>query len=164
MAIGEGGGREPRGGQERERRERRGKTCQTVARQQKAVADAAGRRTCDDRSFFSLLRARRPAMSKKSRGDALDDISTWDTEAVLCLLRKVSEARRDPLVAIAPYFAPFRNGAVEGKSRERERVQLHGGHRLSKARRDRDNVSEHRGAGKRERERETRGARARQRW
>lgn len=34
-------------------------------------------------------------MSKKlSRDDALDDISAWDTEGVLCLLRKVSEARR----------------------------------------------------------------------
>lgn len=44
-------------------------------------------------------------MSKKlSRNDALDDISAWNTEGVLCLLRKVSEARRDPF---APHFAPF---------------------------------------------------------
>lgn len=53
-------------------------------------------------------------MSKKpSRDDALDDISAWDTEGVLCLLRKVSEASRDSHVAVAPHFAPF--GATRTK-------------------------------------------------
>lgn len=49
-------------------------------------------------------------MSKRSRGDALDDISAWDTEGVLCLLRKVSEASHAILHVV-------RNGAAEGKSR-----------------------------------------------
>jgi len=51
-------------------------------------------------------------MSKKlSRANALDNISAWDTEEVLCLLRKVSEVRRCWLsfrrAAVAPHFAPF---------------------------------------------------------
>ena len=78
---------------------REGVTCQTVARSarsQKADADVVGRRTCTCGGwFFSSSRVRWPAMSKKlSRADALDNISAWDTEGVLCLLRKVSEVRR----------------------------------------------------------------------
>lgn len=111
------------GGQESERQEGEGgKTCQTVARSQKAGADVAGRRTCVcDGRFFSSLRARRPAMSKKlSRDDALDDISAWDTEGVLCLLRKVSETSRDSHVAVGLRRASLRtvrSGANEGNSR-----------------------------------------------
>lgn len=55
-------------------------------------------------------------MSKKpkkpSRDDARDDISAWNTEGVLCLLRKVSEVRRGPSVAV---FAPFET--QEGRRR-----------------------------------------------
>lgn len=60
-----------------------------------ADTDAARRRrcTCDGffPPFFFLLSA---AMSKRpSRSEALDDISAWDTEEVLRLLRKVSQVR-----------------------------------------------------------------------
>jgi len=55
-------------------------------------------------------------MSKKlSRGDALDDISVWDTEMVLCLLRKVSEVCRDPLVVVG-----FRRGCASLRAGRRE--------------------------------------------
>lgn len=105
------------GGQESERQEGKGE--RPVARSQKADADVAGRRTCVcGGRFFSSLRARRPAMSKKlSRDDALDDISAWDTEGVLCLLRKVSEASRDSHVAVGLRRASLRtvrSGANEG--------------------------------------------------
>lgn len=54
-------------------------------------------------------------MSKKPLvGDALDDISAWDTEGVLCLLRKVSERSSLRSAHVAVGRASLR--AVRGKS------------------------------------------------
>lgn len=80
-------------------------------------------------------------MSKKSRGDALDDISAWDTEGVLCLLRKVSLPSRS-----APYFASLKTRGNRGNASGRDFTAD-----TDCQRRDRDNVSEHRGARQRER-------------
>lgn len=103
-----------------ERWERGRKTCQTVGRTRgrkklmQTPTDGERARLTVSRFCSSRVRARArwPAMSKKlSRGDALDDISTWNTEEVLSLLRKVSEVRRGR----AADFALFEAARIEGR-------------------------------------------------
>lgn len=90
-------------------------------------------------------------MSKKrSRDDALDDISAWNTEGVLCLLRKVSEvrsrltSRRSRRRKVGAVAVP-RVGATSRRTPT-----------VKGARRDRGNFREHCGnTGKREKKSQT---------
>ncbi|KAL6445839.1 hypothetical protein ACFW04_000922 [Cataglyphis niger] len=67
-----------------------GTVCQTAARPQKQpIYRCRQAAKVHVRRFFFLFFLLAIAMSKRpSRSEALDDISVWDTEEVLCLLRK----------------------------------------------------------------------------
>jgi len=61
-------------------------------------------------SFFFLFITAATMSTKLSQGEALDNISTWSTEEVLSVLRKVSQASRrrqqahDGFVALSSSF------------------------------------------------------------